>query len=518
MTWNSGLAGDWVRYRSAAGRLVLLATVLGSGLVTLDATVVNVALPAIAAELGADFTSLQWTVNAYTLTQAALLLLGGALGDRYGRRRVFVLGILWFAAASVLCGAAPNARALIATRALQGVGAALLTPASLAIIEATFHPDDRSAAIGAWSGLGGVMTAMGPFVGGYLTAAVTWRLIFLVNLPFAVLAAWAALRHVPESRDVNAPPRLDYSGAALSALGLAGVVYALTAAPTHGWGSGAVLAAGLGGIGALVALAVIERAQRHPLVPLDLFQSRQFTAANVITFVVYGALGGALFLLPIQLQRVVGLSALQSGTALIPMTILMLLLSSAAGRLAARVGPRLPMTLGPLIAAVGLALLVRVAPGGGYLTTTFPAVVVFGLGLSVTVAPLTWTALRAAGPAHAGVASAINNVVARAAAAVAVATLPVAAGIAGPAALEPDVFAEGFRRAMWIAATLVAAGGMLSFGTIRPGTAGGADPLGERLPAAGQSSCPLDAPPRRLFGEPARHGRASGGEARDGSS
>ena len=249
MTWNSGLAGDWVRYRSAAGRLVLLATVLGSGLVTLDATVVNVALPAIAAELGADFTSLQWTVNAYTLTQAALLLLGGVLGDRYGRRRVFVLGILWFAAASVLCGAAPNARALIATRALQGVGAALLTPASLAIIEATFHPDDRSAAIGAWSGLGGVMTAMGPFVGGYLTAAVTWRLIFLVNLPFAVLAAWAALRHVPESRDVNAPPRLDYSGAALSALGLAGVVYALTAAPTHGWGSGAVLAAGLGGSG-----------------------------------------------------------------------------------------------------------------------------------------------------------------------------------------------------------------------------------------------------------------------------
>jgi len=283
-------AGE-VRYHTATGRWVLLATVLGSGLVTLDATVVNVALPAIGTDLDADFASLQWTVNAYTLTQAGLLLLGGALGDRHGHRRVFVLGVLWFAVASVLCGAAPNASWLIAARALQGVGAALLTPASLAIIEATIRPDDRSAAIGAWSGLGGVMTAIGPLVGGYLTAAVTWRLIFLINLPFTGLAVWAAVRHVPGSRE------------------------------TH-------------------------RAARHPVLPLALFRSRQFTGANIVTFVIYGALGGTLFLLPIQLQRVVGLPALESGMALIPMTVLMLILSPSAGRLAYRVGPRPPTATG----------------------------------------------------------------------------------------------------------------------------------------------------------------------------
>jgi MFS family permease len=436
-------AGE-VRYHTATGRWVLLATVLGSGLVTLDATVVNVALPAIGTDLDADFASLQWTVNAYTLTQAGLLLLGGALGDRHGHRRVFVLGVLWFAVASVLCGAAPNASWLIAARALQGVGAALLTPASLAIIEATIRPDDRSAAIGAWSGLGGVMTAIGPLVGGYLTAAVTWRLIFLINLPFTGLAVWAAVRHVPGSRE------------------------------TH-------------------------RAARHPVLPLALFRSRQFTGANIVTFVIYGALGGTLFLLPIQLQRVVGLPALESGMALIPMTVLMLILSPSAGRLAYRVGPRPPMVVGPLIAAVGLALLVRVTPGGSYVATTLPAVVVFGLGLSITVAPLTWTILSAAGPEHAGVAAAINTAVARAAAAIAVATLPLAAGIAGRAALEPDVFADGFPRAMWLAATLAASGGVLSYATIRSEPAvTGTSPA--RPPAVRRLSCPLDAPPPAVSG------------------
>ena len=433
-----------VRYHTPTGRWVLLATVLGSGLVTLDATVVNVALPAIGAELDADFASLQWTVNAYTLAQAGLLLLGGALGDRHGHRRVFVLGLLWFAGASVLCGAAPSASWLIAARALQGVGAALLTPASLAIIESTIHPDDRSAAIGAWSGLGGVMTAIGPLVGGYLTAAVTWRLIFLINLPFTGLAVWAAVRHVPERRETR-------------------------------------------------------RAARHPLLPLALFRSRQFTGANVVTFVIYGALGGALFLLPIQLQRVLGFSALESGMALIPMTVLMLILSPSSGRLAARVGPRLPMVVGPLIAAVGLALLVRVAPGSSYMVTTLPAVIVLGLGLSITVAPLTWTVLSAAEPEHAGVAAAINTVVARAAAAIAVATLPAGAGIAGRAALEPDVFATGFPRAMWMAATLAAAGGVLSYGTIRSEPVG-AGTARERPPAVRRLSCPLDAPPPPVSG------------------
>ena len=362
----------WVRHRSPAGRWVLLATVLGSGLVVLDATVVNVALPAIGQDFGVSFTGLQWIVNAYTLTLAGLLLLGGALGDRYGRRRLFVVGILWFAGASLACGIAPNAPTLIVARAVQGIGAALLTPGSLAIIETTFHPEDRSAAIGAWSGLGGVMTAIGPVVGGYLTTVISWRVIFFINLPLAAVAAWAAMRHLPESREEHVAGRLDYLGAALAALGLGGVVFAVTAGPVDGWATPPVLATGVGGIIALISFVVVERSRRHPLVPLEMFRVRQFTAANAVTFVVYGALGGALFLLPIQLQRVVGLSALESGSALIPMTIAMLLLSSFAGRLAQRVGPRRPMTVGPFVAAIGLALLVRVGPGRRLLAHRLP--------------------------------------------------------------------------------------------------------------------------------------------------
>jgi len=487
----------WVRYRSSAGRWVLLVTVLGSGLVALDATVVNVALPAIGQGFGASLMGLQWTVNAYSLTLASLLLLGGSLGDRYGRRRLFVFGVLWFAVASLICAIAPNTPSLIVARALQGIGAAVITPGSLAIIETTFHPEDRSAAVGAWSGLGGVMIAIGPVVGGYLTTAMSWRLIFFINLPFAALAAWAATRHLPESRHETAPARLDYVGTVLAALGLGGVIFALTAGPVDGWDVPTVLVPGVGGIIALISFVLVERFSRHPLLPLVIFRSRQFTAANVITFVIYGALGGALFLLPIQLQRVVGLSALESGSALIPMTILMLLLSSLAGRFAQRTGPRLPMTVGPLIAGVGLALLVRVGPSGGYWFTIFPGVIVFGLGLSITVAPLTATVLAAAGPDHAGIASAINNDVARAAGLIAVATLPIFAGITGRAALDPNVLSAGFRTAMWIAATLVATGGVLSYLTIRD-TPAAADMSAASAPdPASHLSCPLDGPPLR---------------------
>jgi len=485
-----------VRYRSSAGRWVLLVTVLGSGLVALDATVVNVALPVIGQGFGAGLTSLQWIVNAYSLTLAGLLLLGGSLGDRYGRRRLFVVGILWFAVASLMCAIAPNAASLIVARALQGIGAALLTPGSLAIIETTFHPEDRAAAIGAWSGLGGVMIAIGPIFGGYLTTAMSWRLIFFINLPFAALAAWAAMRHLPESRHETAPARLDYVGASLAALGLGGVVFALTAGPVDGWDAPTVLVSGVGGIIALVSFILVESSSRHPLLPLEIFRSRRFTAANTITFLIYGALGGALFLLPIELQRVVGLCALESGSALIPMTILMLLLSPLAGRLAQRTGPRLPMTVGPFVAAVGLALLVRVGPGG-YWLTIFPAVVVFGLGLSITVAPLTATVLAAAGPEHAGIASAINNDVARTAGLMAVATLPLVAGITGRTALDPQILSAGFRIAMWIAATLVAAGGMLSGLTIRDAPAAAGRSVTQALGRVGHLSCPLDAPPLR---------------------
>jgi EmrB/QacA subfamily drug resistance transporter len=496
-----------IRYRSPAGRWVLVATVFGSGLVFLDASVVSVALPTIARDLHVGLASLQWTVNAYTLTLAGLLLLGGSLGDHYGRRRVFVIGIIWFAASSLICGLAPNGPVLIGARALQGVGAALLTPGSLAIIEATFRPSDRAPAIGAWSGLGGVATAFAPLLGGFLTEAVSWRLVFLINLPFTAVALWAAIRHVPESRDPAAAPQLDLAGAALAALGLAGLTYALTDGPTVGWADPAVLVGWVGGVLALVAFVVVERTSRHPMLPLDLFRSLQFSGANVVTFLIYGALSGAFFLLPIQLQRVVGMSPLNSGIALLPVTMVMLLLSARAGRLAQRVGPRLPMTLGPVIAAVGLALMVRVVPGSSYWTSTLPAVLVFALGLSLTVAPLTATVLAAASAEHAGVASAVNNAVARAAGLLAVAALPVVAGIAGTESLTPDVFASGFRKAIWISAALVLGGGLLAFATIRRPT-----PEGEARQPEPCTNCPMDAPIMRRVPQPALESPRQGPE------
>jgi EmrB/QacA subfamily drug resistance transporter len=467
---------------------VLLATVLGSGIAFLDTTVVNVALATIGEDLDAGIASLQWVVNAYTLTLSGFLLLGGSLGDHYGRRRVFVIGVVWFAVASLLCGLAPTDEALIAARALQGIGGALLTPGSLAIIEASFRREDRSPAIGAWSGLGGVTAAIGPFVGGWLVQAASWRFIFLINLPLAALVVWASLRHVPETRDPGATGRLDWTGAALAAAGLAGIVYALTDGPGQGWTSPRILVAGLVGLAALVAFVAWERRIRSPMLPLDIFTSRQFTAANVVTFVVYGALGGSLFLMPIQLQRVVGYSPLASGVALVPITVVLLLLSARAGRLAARIGPRLPMTLGPLLVAAGFALFTRIGPGAGYLVDILPASLVYGFGLTLTVAPLTATVLAAAPAEHAGIASAVNNDVARTAGLLAVAVLPVAAGISGAGALEPDRFADGFRTAMAIAAVLCAAGGVLSWLTIR-------NPEPEEQ--VHHLSCPLNAPPLR---------------------
>jgi EmrB/QacA subfamily drug resistance transporter len=481
---------------------VLLATVLGSGVAFLDATVVNIALPTIGRDLHAGISGLQWMVNAYTLTLSGFLLLGGSLGDHYGRRRLFVAGVVWFAFASLLCAAAPTAAALIGARALQGVGGALLTPGSLAIIEATFRPEDRGPAIGAWSGLGGVATAIGPFLGGWLVD-VNWRLIFLINLPLAAVVVAVALRHVPETRDPGATRELDYLGAALAAIGLAGVVYALTEGPEAGWTSAAILLSGAGGAAALAGLVVVERRGRHPMLPLDIFRSRLFTATNLVTFLVYGALSGSLFLLPMQLQRVVGFSPLAAGTALIPITLVMLLLSARAGRLAQRIGPRLPMTVGPLLAAAGLALLVRVGAGAGYLADVLPAMLVFSLGLSLTVAPLTATVLAAAPAEHAGVASAINNDVARVAGLLAVAVLPVAAGISGAGALEPAAFSAGFHGATLLAAGLCAAGGLLAWATIRrpaPEPARPAAHPAEEHP----TSCPLSAPPLR---HPAPAGR-----------
>ncbi|HKB31128.1 MAG TPA: MFS transporter [Streptosporangiaceae bacterium] len=457
-----------IRLAERSGRWVLLATVLGSSMAMLDGTVVNIALPTIGKSLGASLAGLQWTVNAYTLTLAGLILLGGSLGDRLGRRRVFVTGVVWFALSSALCGLAPNIGVLIGARALQGVGGALLTPGSLAIIQATYVQQDRPRAVGAWSGLGGVAGAIGPFLGGWIIGTAGWRWIFLINLPLAAVVIAVTTRHVPESRDPSAHGRFDVLGAALAALALGGITYALIAASGNGPVGGGVVAAAVVGVVAGAAFVLVERARSRspehvpPMLPLDVFASRQFTAVNLVTFVVYGALGGMLFLLVLELQVVSGYSPLQAGVALLPFTLLMLLLSARAGALAARVGPRWLMTSGSLTCAVGMLLMTRIGPHASYVLDVLPAVFVFGLGLSIVVAPLTATVLASADVRHAGVASGVNNAVARAAGLLAVAGLPLAVGLTGPDYLRPAVFEGGFRMAMVICAALLVLGAILS--------------------------------------------------------
>ncbi|MGZ4543979.1 MAG: DHA2 family efflux MFS transporter permease subunit [Blastococcus sp.] len=482
-----------LRFGTARARWVLAAAVLGSGIASLDATVVGIALPTIGREFGAGVDALQWVANAYTLTLAGLLLLGGTLGDRYGRRRVFVVGVIWFAVASVLCGLAPSAFWLVIARLLQGVGAALLTPGSLAILQASFVPEDRSRAIGAWSGFAGVAGAVGPFVGGWLISAASWRLVFLINLPVALAVVLMANRHVPESRAPDDDGPLDVRGAVTITLALAGIAYGLTEGPIQGWGSAVVLLALVGGMACAVAFVLLEQRAANPMLPLRIFRSVQFSAANAVTFVVYAALGGALFLLPVVLQVVAGYTPLQSGLALLPVTVIMLALSSRSGALAARIGPRLQMSVGPLVIGAGLALLIRIDAGGNYLTQVLPAVLVFGLGLAINVAPLTSTAMSAAPAEHAGVASAVNNDVARIAGLLAVAVLPVVAGITGDAYLRPDLLLSGFREAVLISAALCVGGGLLAAMTIK-NPAGGA---GRSRPQDRTLHCALDAPPLR---------------------
>jgi EmrB/QacA subfamily drug resistance transporter len=453
---------------SARGRWVLLATILGSGVASLDATVVTVALPRIGDDLHAGLTSLQWIVNAYTLVLAGLLLLGGALGDAFGRRRVFVVGVVWFALASAGCALAPTAGVLIGMRALQGVGGALLTPGSLAILEASFVRQDRAAAVGAWSGLGGVATALGPVVGGVLVGSASWgwRLAFLINVPLAVVVVAVAVRHVPETSDPDGRGRLDVGGALLAAIALAGIVYALTEGPQHGWTAATVAALALGLV-ALVAFFTVEKRTRRPMLPLSLFRSRQFSAANAVTVVVYAALGGAFFLLPLQLQRGSGFAPVAAGSALLPITLIMLLLSARMGRLATRIGPRQPMSVGPLIVAAGLALMARIGVGASYRADVLPAVVVLGLGLAVTVAPLTATVLAAAPDRAAGVASAVNNDLARTAGLLAVALLPASIGLSSADYAQPSSLSSHFHLGVLVLAGMCALGGLLAALTMR---------------------------------------------------
>jgi EmrB/QacA subfamily drug resistance transporter len=453
-----------LRLSSARGRWVLAVAVLGSGVAFLEATVVNVALPEIGRDLEADTAGLQWTLNGYLLTLASLVLLGGSLGDRLGRRRIFNVGVAWFTAASVLCAVAPNVELLIAARVLQGVGGALLTPGSLAILEASFRPEDRARAIGAWSGLGGVAAAIGPLVGGYLIEAVSWRAIFLLNIPLGAFVVAMAVRHVPESRDPTATGRLDYPGAVLAAIGLGGTTYALIEAP--GGGGAGVWLAGVLGVLSLGAFIVVERRSPNPMMPLGIFASRQFSAANAVTFAVYAALGGVFFLFVAFLQVAMGYSPIAAGAASLPVTALMLLFSARAGALAQRIGARLPLTLGPLIVAAGMLLMAMIEPGDSYVAGVLPAVLVYGAGLTLVVAPVTATVLAAADARHSGIASGINNAVARVAGLLAVAILPLIAGLTGDDLLDPAAMEDGFPVAMIATAALAALGGLIAWLTI----------------------------------------------------
>ena len=495
---ETGTAPDkGLAYGERAAWWVLVATVLGSSLTFVDATVVNIALPVIGRDLGAGLSALTWTVNAYTLTLACLILLGGSLGDRLGRRRVFVVGVLWFAVASMLCGLAPNIQSLVAARALQGIGGALLTPGSLAILQASFRPADRGRAIGAWSGLAGIAGATGPFIGGWLIGVTSWRWIFLINVPIALAVVVIARRHVPESFDPAASPHLDLAGAELAALGLAALTYGLIAWPTSGptapgvWGS---LTAGALAIAVFLAW---EARTPEPMLPLGIFSSRVFSATNAVTFAVYAALGGIFFWLVLTLQVVVGFTPLAAGVSLLPVTLIMLAFSARAGALSARIGPRIPMTAGPLLAAVGVAGLARIGPGATYLADVLPPVSVFGAGLALTVAPLTATALASVPGNHAGLASGVNNAGARIGGLLAVAVLPLIAGLSGLSYADPAVLEPAFRTVVWVCVALLVTGGLLAAALVRTPEPAPGEPAAVPVPEPEpmRRCCPVDGPP-----------------------
>jgi len=453
-----------LRMGTPQGRGALLATILGSGMAFLDMTAVNLALPAIGDDLGTGFAGFQWVVNGYMLTFGALLLIGGALGDRFGRRRIFELGVVLFAVTSLACGLVPGTLGLILARVAQGVAAALLVPTSLALVQSTFVPEDRGRAIGTWSGLAGLATVLGPLLGGWLIRSVSWRAVFLINPVLAGATLWAARRYLPQSSPDSQHP-LDLAGAVTAALGLGGVVYALIEGPDLGWPPAAV-AAGAAGLVLLAVFLMVEARARHPMLPLRYFRIRAFAGVNATTLLVYAVLSGVFFLLGLQLQRVVGYTPLAAGAATLPITVMLLFLSRLSGSLADRIGPRLPMTVGPLIAAGGVALFSRVLAGASYVTGILPGVLVFGLGLGLTVAPLTSAAMNALPEGHAGTASGVNNAVARLAGLLAVSLLPLAAGVSGVGEVGGAAFSAGFVRAMWIGAGTMILGGVVAWLTV----------------------------------------------------
>lgn len=452
---------------------MVAALVLGSGAAFLESSVVNVALPAIARDLHVGIAGLQWVINGYLLTLSALMLLGGALGDRFGRPRVFAIGCLAFALASFGCALAPNLELLVLLRAVQGAAGALLVPNSLAMLDAAFEGEERGAAIGQWAAWSAVSTAVGPFAGGWLVDALSWRWVFSAVIVFALAAAVIMVRHIgsgevkPSLKPSAQSGNIDYLGAALGTLALAGIVGALMSGPVLGFANWRIVAAGLGGVMCMAAFLVVELRVVHPILPLSIFRSRQFSGVNAATFLIYSALSGLFFLLMPQLQSNLHYSALRAGAALTPANLIMLIVSPISGRASARTGPRVLMTVGALVAAVGMLLFARVQPGASYVGTVLPAIIVFGIGLSILVAPLTSAVLSAVAESDTGIASGINNAVARLAGLIATAALPLAAGLGGSARLEGAAYAAGYARAMLISAGLCAAGAVVALVTVR---------------------------------------------------
>jgi EmrB/QacA subfamily drug resistance transporter len=443
-------------------RLVLVACILGSVIVFVDGSVVNVALPAIQRDLGGGLALQQWVVDAYLLTLGSLLLVGGSLGDLFGARRLFLLGIVTFGLASILCAAAPDGMLLILARGLQGITGAVLTPAGLAVIASTFRGEERGAAIGAWTAWTGIAFVIGPLVGGWLVSHASWRWVFIINVPFAVLTALLFWVVVPQRQRTNRRPKVDVVGGVLCAVGLGGPVFALIEEPRRGFGNPLILATLLGGAAVFVVFLWWERRVPEPMLKLELFALRNFTFANVETLTVYAGLSTLTFFLVLFVQQLSGYSALRSGLALLPISVVMFFLSPRVGRLSMRLGPRVFMGVGPLVAGAALLLLVRLKPGFSYWLELLPPLLVFSVGLSMIVAPLTATVLADADESDAGIASGINNAIARVAGLLGIAV--VGAAVAGA---DNKLDLSGFRMSMAITAALILAGGVVGLAGIR---------------------------------------------------
>ena len=441
---------------------VLAGTVLGSGLAFIDGSAVNLTLPVIQQSLGGGLAAAQWIMNAYALMLGALVLAGGAAADRYGRKRVFAAGVLLFTTASAACGFAPNLPVLLAARAAQGMGAALLTPASLALLGAAYDAKGRGQAVGIWAGASGLTSAIGPVLGGWLTQAISWRAVFFINVPVAAIAIWLVLANARESKGTQTGP-VDWAGAGAATLGLAAATWALTVAPRQGADAAVLTAAGLGAA-ALVAFVLIERSAPNPMTPLALFKSLTFSGVNALTLVLYGAFGAAFFLLPFELIRAHGYAPSAAGAALLPMSVGLAVLSPLAGRVSARIGARLMLIVGPLLIAAGFGLLAALAArSGGYWISVFPGLAIVALGAGIAVAPLTDAVLGAVADEYEGAAAGVNNAVARVAGLLAVALVGFVIG-----GSDPGAIAAGFRVAMIVAAAASAAAALIAALTVRP--------------------------------------------------